>query len=81
MSLKNLAEAVIAQSVEDLWNPIHKRKCIEFFTGEGFRLASEMARMSTVDKLRLVLMLRRCGKKEQKAKKPPQIRLLKEKTI
>ena len=66
MNLKHLAEAVIAQSVEDLWSTTHKNEGIDFFMGEGFRLASEMARMSAVDKLRLLLMLRRCGRKARK---------------
>ena len=46
--------------MEDLWSPIHKKKSIDFFKGEGFRLAAEM---SAVDKLRLLLILRRWEKK------------------
>ena len=49
--------------MEDLWSPIHKKKSIDFFKGEGFRLAAEMAEMSAVDKLRLLLILRRWEKK------------------
>jgi len=63
LRLKNLSEAIIVQSVEDLWSPTHKKDSTDFFMGEGFRLASEMAGMSAVDRLRLLLMLRRCGQK------------------
>lgn len=62
-SLINLAEAIILQSMEDLWSPIRKKESIDFFKGEGFRLAAEMAEMSAVDKLRLLLILRRWEKK------------------
>jgi len=63
ISLMYLAEAIILQSIEDLWSPIHKKKSIDFFKGEGFRLAAEMAEMSAVDKLRFLLILRRSEKK------------------
>ena len=66
MRLKNLAEAIIVQSMEDLWNRNHKKESSQFFMGEGFRLASEMAGMSAVDRLRLLLILRRCGQKARK---------------
>ena len=66
LRLKNLSEAIIVQSVEDLWSPTHKKDSTDFFMGEGFRLASEMAGMSAVDRLRLLLMLRRCGQKVNK---------------
>ena len=56
--LKNLAEAVIVQSMEDLWNRNHKKESADFFIGEGFRIASEMAGMSAVDRLKLLLILR-----------------------
>jgi hypothetical protein len=69
MGIRNLAEAVILQSIEDLWDKNHKSDCLAFFKGEGFRLASEMAGMSAADKLRLLLMLRRCGQKGTKVDK------------
>ena len=66
MRLKNLAEAIIAQSMEDLWSPIHKRESIDFFMGESFRLTSQMAGMTAVDRLRLLLLLRRSCQKAKK---------------
>jgi hypothetical protein len=66
MRLKNLAEAIIVQSMEDLWSPIHKEESMDFFMGEGFRLSSEMAGMSAAHRLRLLLILRRSGQKGKK---------------
>jgi hypothetical protein len=57
--LKNLAEAIILQSIEDLWSKTHQKESIEFFTGEGFRHCADMADMSVVDRLRIIRMLRK----------------------
>lgn len=58
-SLKNLAEAIILQSIADLWSKTHRRESIEFFTGDGFRQCADMADMSVVDRLRIIRMLRK----------------------
>lgn len=58
-SLKNLAEAIILQSIEDLWSKTHQKESIEFFTGEGFRHCADMADMSVVDRLKIIRMLRK----------------------
>jgi hypothetical protein len=58
-SLKSLAEAVILQSIEDLWSKTHQNESVEFFTGEGFRHCADMAGMGVVDRLRLIRMLRK----------------------
>lgn len=58
-SLKNLAEAIILQSIEDLWSKTNQKESIEFFMGEGFRQCADMAEMSIVDRLRLMRMLRK----------------------
>ncbi|MEJ2695538.1 MAG: hypothetical protein P8013_02715 [Candidatus Sulfobium sp.] len=57
--LKNLAEAVILQSIEDLWSKTHQKESIEFFMGEGFRHCADMAEMSVVERLRIIRMLRK----------------------
>jgi hypothetical protein len=57
--LRNLAEAIILQSIEDLWSKTHQKESIEFFTGEGFRHCADMADMSVVDRLRIIRMLRK----------------------
>lgn len=58
-SLKALAEAIILQSIEDLWSKTHRKESLEFFTGEGFRQCADMAGMSVVERLRIMRMLRK----------------------
>jgi len=57
--LRTLAEAIILQSIEDLWSTTYKKESIEFFRGEGFKQCADAAGMSVVDRLRLIRMLRR----------------------
>jgi len=57
--IRALAEAVILQSMEDLWSKNKRRESIEFFTGDGFSLCADMAGMKIVDRLRLLRMLRK----------------------
>ena len=57
--LKNLAEAIILQSIEDLWSRTHQQESIEFFAGEGFRHCADMAGMGVVDRLRIMRLLRK----------------------
>ncbi len=59
MRLKALAEAVILQSIEDLWSRTHRRDSIEFFEGEGFRHCADLAGMKVVERLKLIRMLRK----------------------
>jgi hypothetical protein len=54
-----LAEAIILQSIEDLWSKTNRKKSVEFFAGEGFGLCADMAGMKVVDRLRLLRMLRK----------------------
>ncbi len=58
-SLKSLAEAIILQSIEDLWSKTQQNESVKFFTGEGFRHCADMAGMGVVDRLRLIRMLRK----------------------
>src|SRR5512143_3025437 len=43
---RRLAEAIILQSIEDLWNPVCKKGSLMFFQGDGFALCSEIAGIS-----------------------------------
>lgn len=43
MGKKSLAEAIILQSMEDLWEPSHRQHSLDFFSGEGFEICSGMA--------------------------------------
>lgn len=60
MSLKTLSEAIILQSTEDLLSASHKGECIEFFSGEGFRLCAELAGMTFDEKLKFLHLLLGC---------------------
>ncbi len=46
MSIRNLAEAVILQALEDLFNAKHRKESEMFLAGEGFRLASKVAQIN-----------------------------------
>jgi len=41
--IKSLAEAVILQSLEDLWDPSHRIESIDFFNGDGYRIFAKLA--------------------------------------
>jgi len=55
--IKVLAEAILLQSMEDLWIDEERTNCIDFFSGEGFRLCSEIAGMSSDDKVKILNMV------------------------
>jgi hypothetical protein len=40
---KSLAEAIILQSMEDLWSPEYRRESMDFFKGDGFKICAEIA--------------------------------------
>lgn len=58
MRLKGLAEGIILQSMEDLWDKRHKEDCIAFFKGKGFRDCAEMAGMTTSDQISLLNLVK-----------------------
>jgi len=45
-NIRNLAEAIILQSVEDLWDTKQKEDCLTFFYGESFGICAELAGMN-----------------------------------
>jgi|Deesub1362A_J573_1020465.scaffolds.fasta_scaffold00027_23 hypothetical protein len=54
MGLKTLFEAIILQSIEDLWDARHREESIEFLTGQGFHFCAKMAGMGTEERLKLM---------------------------
>jgi len=60
MGLRDLSEAIILQSASDLLDTPRDRDALEFFSGEGFRLCAEMAKMDHDDKIRFLTMLTEC---------------------
>jgi hypothetical protein len=58
MGLKNLAEGIIVQSMEDLWDDNLREDCIAFFRGEEFRMCAELADMNLAEQLKLLDMVK-----------------------
>ncbi len=56
MDIRTLAESIILQSIEDLWHREHREGSLEFFSGEGFELAAELAGLSNKDKRKLLAL-------------------------
>jgi hypothetical protein len=58
MKLKNLAEGIILQSIEDLWDNEHREESLGFFRGKDFRTCAELAGMSLTDQVGLLNMVK-----------------------
>jgi hypothetical protein len=54
MNIKNLAEAIILQTVEDLWDAKQKGECLTFFYGESFGMCAEMAGMNKDEQAKML---------------------------
>lgn len=52
-----LAEAILSQALEDLWIDEERTDCIDFFSGEGFRICSEIVGMSSDDKVTILTIV------------------------
>jgi hypothetical protein len=57
MAIKNLAEAIILQSIEDLWDRQQKEDSVAFFAGEGFGLCSGMAGINIFHRRKLLMLI------------------------
>jgi hypothetical protein len=55
--LKALGEAIILQAMEDLGSRVHRRKSIEFFSGQGFEECADLAGLKETDRMKLISML------------------------
>jgi len=56
-AMKNLAEAIILQSLEDIWSPAFKKESRDFFSGEGFRICSEIAGLDAIRQLKVIHLI------------------------
>ncbi|UCG78058.1 MAG: hypothetical protein JSV21_10930 [Nitrospirota bacterium] len=52
-----LAEAIILQAIEDLWEPTTRRGCLEFFKGEGFEICADIAEINSAKRIRMLQLL------------------------
>lgn len=74
MSARSLAEAVIMQSISDLWRKDAREESINFFEGEGFVKYAAIAGMKFKDKLKVVKLVDTVIKTEIKTEKTPRAR-------
>ncbi|MBI4690605.1 MAG: hypothetical protein HY754_10120 [Nitrospirae bacterium] len=52
-----LAEAIILQSIEDLWHESLREDCVKFFRGNGFTICAGLAGMNLSDREKLLRMI------------------------
>jgi len=57
MKLKTFAEALIFQSLEDLYDPRYVHRSVEFFYGKEFTMVASMAGMSPQDRSKVLKMV------------------------
>ncbi len=62
MGLKNLAETLILQSMEDLWDAKRRSESIDFLTGQGFHFFADMAGMDMENKIELMRLVKRISR-------------------
>jgi hypothetical protein len=67
MMAKNLAEAIVLQSIEDLWDKKESRDCFSFFKGEGFPLCADIASIPLADRRKLLSLI---GRSIEQRRKP-----------
>jgi hypothetical protein len=63
MNIRNIAELIILQCIEDLWNERESSGSADFFAGEGFPLCAGIAGMNLNDQGRLLNMVGKLMKK------------------
>jgi hypothetical protein len=57
MAVKELAETVILQSIEDLWDKEQQDLCSRFFCGQGFSFWADAAGMTISDRKKILSMI------------------------
>ena len=72
MNIRNIAELIILQCIEDLWNESERSGSADFFAGEGFSLCAGLAGMDLQDQGRLLNMVSRTMKQNSGTVKRPQ---------
>ncbi len=56
---KRLAESIILQCIEDLWDERHRQESIAFFTGPDFKFMAKSAGMHAEQKIELLHLIKR----------------------
>jgi hypothetical protein len=71
VNIKNLAEHIMLQCIEDLWDEQERDDSRHFFKGERFHLCAEMASMSLHDQSTLLNMVSKMMDRPSMAKRKP----------
>lgn len=58
MGLRALAEGILLQSIEDLWDDNAREECIAFFRGGDFRVCADAAGLNVIDQVKLLHMVK-----------------------
>ena len=67
--VRHLAEAIILQSIEDLWDEGQKEDCLRFFRGNGFAICAEMAGLNVSARGRLLGLVNRLTERKTRSLK------------
>jgi hypothetical protein len=59
MTLRELAERIILQAIEDLYDYNQRKDCLSFFQSKDFAFCAEMARMDVASQVRLLDFVKR----------------------
>lgn len=59
MALNNLAEAIILQALEDMWDERYFKESIQFFMGDGFTVWSYIAGLDVYKQYMILLLASR----------------------
>jgi len=54
MGIRELAEGIMLQSIEDIWSVKHRKGGLDFFHGEGFPDCADLAGMTLYDRARVI---------------------------
>ncbi len=59
MVTQKLAESIIIQSLEDLWDAQHRAESLKFFSSHNFRTCAKAAGMGLEEKLKLLTFVKK----------------------
>ena len=71
LNIKNVAELIMLQCIEDLWDEGERGDSRNFFKGERFQLCAEMASMSPKDQSALLHMVGKIMDRTRTPKRKP----------
>ncbi len=80
-ALSSLAEAIILQSIEDLWLEKEKSDCMNFFTGEGFHIYAKLSCMDFPDQVKVLTLVKNIYGKIRSNQQKKRSRTLKQRTF